>query len=312
MPNREEVGMLADLFDQIVLIFRFELFRIGDSPFSLSTILLLTLLILGFIYITRYIQRWIVDVILTKTNMDIGNRAAVGYIVRYTLLLIGFIIILQVSGIDLTILNVLAGTLGIGVGFGLQNIINNFVSGLIILIEKPIKVGDRIEIGNVHGRVIQLGARSATILTNDNISIIVPNTKFITENIINWSHTDDKRRFIIPVTVALSNDPLLVEKLLIEAASEAPEVLKDPPPGVRLFGFGENGMHFELRAWSSSLIHRRGLLTSNLYYAILKKFKANNVELVTPQRELFIRNDQSSKGWLLKRFLVWIDDGKKI
>jgi small-conductance mechanosensitive channel len=103
----------------------------------------------------------------------------------------------------------LAGTLGIGVGFGLQNIVNNFVSGLIILFERPIKVGDRIEVGNVHGRVIHLGVRSATILTNDNVSIIIPNQKFVTENIINWSHTDDKRRFIIPVTVALSSDPYL-------------------------------------------------------------------------------------------------------
>ena len=185
----------------------------------------------------------------------------------------------------------LAGTLGIGVGFGLQNIVNNFVSGLIILIERPIKVGDRIEVGNVHGRVLSLGARSATILTNDNISIIVPNQKFITENIINWSHTDDKRRFIIPVTVALSNDPYFVEQLLLEAAREIPDVLNDPAPGVRLFGYGENGMHFELRAWSTSLIHRRGLLTSKLYYAIHDKFTAHNIELVIPQREVFVRDD---------------------
>lgn len=284
--------MFRTLIENISRVLSFEIFNIGDTTITLSTLLIIILVIIIFVHLTKYFQRWIVDKLLAQTNMDLGNREATGYIIRYALLVIGVIIILQVSGIDLTILNVLAGTLGIGIGFGLQNIVNNFVSGLIILIEKPIKVGDRIEVGDVHGRVIHLGARSATILTNDNISIIVPNQKFVTENIINWSHTDDKRRFIIPITVALSNDPYLVEKLLIEAASEEPEVLSDPEPGVRLFGYGENGMHFELRAWSSSLIHRRGLLTSKLYYAIHDKFKAHNIELVIPQREVFINNDQ--------------------
>ena len=143
--------------------------------------------------------------------------------------------------------------------------------------------------GDIHGRVVNLGARSATILTNDNVSIIVPNEKFVTENIINWSHTDDKRRFIIPVTVALSSDPYVVERLLLEAADEESEVLKEPAPGIRFFGFGENGMHFELRAWSSTLIHRRGLLISKLNFAIYDKFKVNHIELVTPQREVLVR-----------------------
>jgi len=285
--------MQAEHFDQIIQVFKTPLFNIGETTITLTTLLYLIVVIIFLIYLTKYFERFVVQKLLVKTGMEIGNREATGIIFRYVLLVIGVIIILQTSGIDLTILNVLAGTLGIGVGFGLQNIVNNFVSGLIILIERPIKVGDRIEIGNIHGRVIHLGARSATILTNDNISIIVPNQKFVTENIINWSHTDDKRRFIIPVTVALDNDPYLVERLLIEAASENPDVLDDPAPGVRLFGFGENGMHFELRAWSSSLIHRRGLLTSNLYYAIYDRFTAHNIDLVIPQREVFIRNDST-------------------
>jgi small-conductance mechanosensitive channel len=283
--------MQTELFDQVIDLLKTPLIVIGETTITLTTLLYLVLFLVILIYLTKYIERFIVQKLLQKVGMEIGNREATGAIFRYVLLVIGVIIIFQTSGIDLTILNVLAGTLGIGVGFGLQNIVNNFVSGLIILIERPIKVGDRIEVGNVHGRVIQLGARSATILTNDNISIIVPNQKFVTENIINWSHTDDKRRFIIPVTVALSNDPYLVEKLLLEAAVEDPDVLDDPAPGVRLFGFGENGMHFELRAWSNSLIHRRGLLTSKLYYAIYDKFSANNIDLVVPQREVFVRNE---------------------
>ena len=283
--------MQAEFFDQIIQVFKTPLLNIGETTITLTTLLYLIVVIIFLIYITKCFERLVIQKLLVKTGMEIGNREATGIIFRYVLLVIGVIIILQTSGIDLTILNVLAGTLGIGVGFGLQNIVNNFVSGLIILVERPIKVGDRIEIGNVHGRVIHLGARSATVLTNDNVSIIVPNQKFVTENIINWSHTDDKRRFIIPVTVALSNDPYLIQKLLLEAAMEDSDVLDDPAPGVRFFGFGENGMHFELRAWSTSLIHQRGLLTSKLYYALYDKFTAHNIELVIPQREVFFRND---------------------
>ena len=260
--------MFAELKEHLSNILQTALFTIGETNVTLSTLLFLVIGISVFIYLSKLIQRWIVDKLLTRAGMEIGNREAVGNIIRYVLLAVGLIVILQISGIDLTILNVLAGTLGIGIGVGLQDIINSFVSGLIILFERPIKVGDRIEVGNVHGRVIHLGARSTTVLTNDNVSIIIPNQKFVTENIINWSHTDDKRRFIIPVTVALRSDPYLVEQLLLEAANEDPDVLKDPPPGVRLFGFGENGMHFELRAWSNSLIHRRGLWMSTLNFAI--------------------------------------------
>jgi small-conductance mechanosensitive channel len=288
--------MFSEVLEQITTLLHAPLLIIGETTITLATLLFLTLGIIVFIFLTKLLQRWVVDKILIRTGMDLGNRIAAGKIVRYILMVIGAIVLLQLSGIDLTIINVLAGTLGIGVGFGLQNIVNNFISGLILLFERPIKVGDRIEVGDVHGRVVNLGARSATILTNDNISIIVPNQKFVTENIINWSHTDDKRRFIIPVTVALSSDPYVVERLLLEVADEEPEVLKDPQPGVRLFWFGENGMHFELRAWSNSLIHRRGLLTSKLNFAIYDKFKANQIELVTPQREVFVRYDQTASS----------------
>ena len=282
--------MFTEFIEKITQILRAPLMIVGDTSITLATLIFLIAGVVLFIYLTRFIKRLIVDKILAQTSMDIGSRTAIGKIIRYIMLVFGAIILLQISGIDLTIINVLAGTLGIGVGFGLQNIVNNFVSGLIILFERPIKVGDRIEVGDVHGRVVNLGARSATILTNDNVSIIIPNQKFVTENIINWSHTDDKRRFIVPVIVALDSDPYLVERALLEAASEVPDVLDEPPPGVRLFGFGENGMHFELRAWSHSLIHRRGFLMSKLNYAIYDKFKANNIELVIPQREVFFHD----------------------
>ena len=283
--------MLEEALYQISQTLNAPLFTIADTVITGWTIIYLVIIALFIIIISRWIKNWVTHKLLAKTSMDLGDREATGIIIRYILVIIGAVIILQTTGIDLTILNVLAGTLGIGVGFGLQNIVNNFISGLIILFERPIKMGDRIEIGDVHGKVIQIGARSATVLTNDNIAIIVPNQKFITENVINWSHKDEMRRFIIPVIVAADSDPYLVEKLLVEAAQEDPDVLDNPAPGVRLFGFGENGMNFELRAWSHSLIHRRGLLTSKLNFRIIDKFRDNNIELVIPQREVFVRQE---------------------
>lgn len=277
-------------FTSLPELLGFTLFTIGETSITLWMLLYLTVLILLFLFVVGRLHHWLVHKLLTRTNMSLGARTTTGTIVRYFLLLLGLIIILQTSGVDLSIINVLAGTLGIGVGFGLQNIVNNFISGLILLFEQPIKVGDRIEVGSVHGRVTRIGARSSTVLTNDNIAYIIPNLKFVTENIINWSHADQRVRFIIPIIVAADSDPHLVEKLLLEAAREDPDVLDDPEPGVRLFGFGEDGMDFELRAWSHSLIQRRGYLTSKLNFAIYEKFKANQINLVIPQRELFIHN----------------------
>lgn len=146
---------------------------------------------------------------------------------------------------------------------------NNFISGLIILFERPIKVGERIVVGDVEGDVVRIGGRSAEVVTNDNITIIVPNSKFITENVINWSHNERRVRFSIPVQVAYGSDARLVERLLLRVAERDTDVLEFPVPAVRLMEFGDSGLRFELRAWSTTLIQRKGLLTSNLNFAIL-------------------------------------------
>ena len=213
-------------------------------------------------------------------------RQAVGSIARYVMIVIGFLIVLQTAGIDLTTLNILAGAVGIGVGFGLQNIANNFISGLIILFERPIKAGDRIEVGDVEGDVIAIGARATTVRTNDNIAIIIPNSSFISKDVINWSYTDQTVRFRIKVSVDYGSDPRMVERLLLEVADENPDVLKDPAPGVRLLEFGDNGIIFELRAWSTSLLHRKGKLVSDLNFGIHDKFAANGVIFPFPQRDV--------------------------
>jgi small-conductance mechanosensitive channel len=224
--------------------------------------------------------------------VNIGVREATGTIVRYVLLFVGLLVILQTVGIDLTALSILTGAVGIGIGFGLQNIASNFISGLIILFERPVRIGDRIAVGDVEGDVMRIGARSTTVLTNDNIDIIIPNSKLITENVVNWTHSERRVRFKIPVTVAFKTDPRKLEKVLIEAAKEVPDLLESPPPGVRFIGFGENGLEFELRAWTTSLVHRRGKFVSAINFAIYDKLKEHDIEVPNPQRDIHIRTQK--------------------
>jgi len=262
----------------------------GDSAISLWSILYLVVFLVVLFWSARRVQRWLAERVLVRTGMDAGARQAAGTIARYVLLLVGLLVLVQTAGIDLTTFNVLAGAIGIGVGFGLQNVVSNFIAGLIIMFERPIKVGDRIVVDKVDGDVIEIGARSTTILTNDNITIIVPNSRFITESVVNWQYQDKKVRFKIPVSVAYGSDALKVRDLLLQVANADPEVLEVPEPTVRLLEFGDNGLHFELRAWSSSSVHRRGRLLSSLNFAIYETFNAAGIQFPFPQRDLHIKS----------------------
>lgn len=284
------MGTLQSILAQVKSFLSFTLFTIGTMQITLWTIIYLVVLFVLLIYLSGKLKTLIEDRLLARKIADIGIRHAMAAILRYLVIIVGSLIILQTAGIDLTSLNVLAGAVGIGVGFGLQNIVSNFISGLIILFERPIKVGDRIEVENIEGDVVRIKGRSTTVVTNDNIAIIVPNSKFITENVINWSHTDRRVRFKIPVSVSYDSDVRLVERLLLEVAAENPDVLEKPAPGVRFMEFGESGLQFELRAWSTTLIHKKGLMISNLNFGIIEKFREHRIEIPFPQRDLHIRS----------------------
>lgn len=268
----------------------FPLISLGETQITVWRVLLFLALLFALFYLAGKMRKLLVSRLLVRSRLDVGARQAVGAITRYVVLLIGLLIILQTVGINLTTLNVIAGAVGIGIGFGLQNIASNFISGLIILFERPIKIGDRIEVDKVEGEVTAIGARSTTVVTNDNIAIIVPNSKFVTENVVNWNYTDPTVRFKVPVSVAYGTDVRLVERLLLEVGRENPEVLDEPEPGVRFLEFGDNGLNFELRAWNRSLTHRKGRLISALNFAIHEKFKEHGIEIPYPQRDLHIRS----------------------
>ncbi len=271
-------------------VLNYNLFALGDAKITPLSIIYLILLTYLLFYLSKKLKSFLVEGILGKTKLDIGARMAVGTIARYFVLFIGFLVILQTVGINLTTLNVLAGAIGIGVGFGLQNIASNFISGLIILLERPVKVGDRIVVDDVDGRVMLIGARSTHVKTNDNITIIVPNSKFISENVINWSFANNSIRFRVPIGVSYDSDLHFVRKLLLEVADKNADVLKEPKPAVRLIGFGDSSIDLQLWVWTEAKLQRRGVFISNLNFAIWETFCANNIEIPFPQRDLHIRS----------------------
>lgn len=281
-----------NIVDQIWDFLQQSLFTLGEynvTPWSLIYLLLLLFLLF---YVTAKLKKWIVYKVLASSSVELGVRIAVGTITRYVVVLIGLFVILQTLGIDLSSVTILAGALGVGIGFGLQNVTNNFVSGLIILFERPIKVGDRIEVGDVYGDVMKIAMRATTIITNDNITIIVPNSEFISSTVINWSHNDRDIRINIPVGVSYNEDPELIRKILLEIVHEYPGVLNNPKPDVLFEEYGDSALNFNLRVWTSEYINRPGVLKSKLYYEIFKRFKKEGIEIPFPQRDLHIKNTE--------------------
>lgn len=285
------MGNFLEFFNNLL---HYNLFPLGEAKITpLSLIYLVGFTALLF-WGSKKIRNLLTSRVLAKTHLDPGAQMAIGTVSRYLILFLGFLVILQTIGINLTTLNVLAGAVGIGVGFGLQNVASNFIAGLIILFERPVKIGDRIEVDGSDGKVVSVGARSTVIKTNDNVTIIVPNSKFITEDVINWSYDsrNPRIRFRVPVGVSYDSDVALVKRLLLEVAAENPDVLQDPAPAVRLLEFGDNALNFELWVWSKAKLHRKTVLLSDLNFAIWEKFKANNIEIPFPQRDLNIRSGQ--------------------
>jgi len=287
--RRQGVDAVQNWLGRVARILDFTIFTTGGEEVTLWTIIYLLVFLFLLLYLSGKMKSWLVEKVLIKGKMDFGARQAFASIARYIVVAIGAVIILQTAGINLTTLHVLAGTVGIGIGFGLQNIASNFVSGLIILFERHIQTGDRIEVGSVEGDVVEINARSTTVVTNDNIAIIIPNSKFVTENVVNWSLTGKDVRFRVPVSVAYGSDLELVVKLLEEVARNNPDVLDDPPPAVRFLAFGDNGLLLELRIWSTTLTHRKAQLISDLNFAVHKKFQAHGIEMPYPQRDIHIR-----------------------
>jgi small-conductance mechanosensitive channel len=257
---------------------------------SLLQIFLLIALLIAVFWISSRTKRFLFNRLLAQSGLDRSLQYAIAQIVGYVVLIIGIVIVLDNAGIHLGALTVFAGAVGVGVGFGLKNIASNFISGLLILAERPIAIGDRIEVAGITGQVQQIRARSTIILTNDNIAMIVPNEKFIDSPVTNWTYSDRRVRFRLPVGVAYGSDVNKVREALIAAAREHPATLQQPEPNAFLEKFGDSTIDFQLVVWSDEMSRRPSRFKSDLNYLIYKHLTAAGIEIPNPQRDLHIRS----------------------
>jgi small-conductance mechanosensitive channel len=271
--------------------------QIPGLNLSLAQILRLIFAIFLVFWLSSVIKGQMVSRVLSKSGLDASLQYAIAQVTGYALITIGFFLALQNTGINLSALTVFAGAVGVGVGLGLQNISSNFISGLILLAERPIKIGDRVEVHSVAGRVTEIRARSTTVVTNDNITLIVPNSLFVEHTITNWSHGDQKVRFRIPVGVAYGSDLATVKEALLEVARNNPATLSDPEPRVFFESFGDSALNLELVVWSVEMSFRPRRFRSDLNFAIHQAFRERGIELPFPQRDIHVR----SGGLVLRR-----------
>ena len=257
---------------------------------SLVQIFLLVALLIAVFWLSSGTKRFLFNRLLAQSGLDRSLQYAVAQVVSNIVLVVGIFFVLENAGIHLAALTVFAGAVGVGVGFGLQNIASNFISGLVILAERPITIGDRVEVAGIAGQVEHIRARSTIIRTNDNIMMIVPNTKFIDSPVTNWTYGDPRVRFRIPVGVAYASDLNKVRDVLLAVAHENPYTLKEPAPTVFLDQFGDNSIDFKLMVWSSEMSARPSRYRSDLNFAIAQKFHDVGIEFPFPQRDVHIRD----------------------
>jgi potassium-dependent mechanosensitive channel len=280
-------------------------FEIGQFRISLARILLgiglFTLLLLA----TRLIQKWLRDSVMSQGKMDAGIANSVDTAIGYLGVALAALIAVSYAGFDITSLAIVAGALSVGIGFGLQSIVNNFVSGLILLIERPIKVGDWIVVGDQQGNVRRISVRSTEIETFDRASLILPNSELITGRVFNWTHRNLLGRVSLKIAVDPNADPDAVHKVLKQCAETHPSVLKSPPPSVSFDSFSGNSLDYTVRVTVAD-VNTGGTVTTDLRIAILRALRAAGLMVPNPQYEVVLRDSEP-----LKRQVAHILDHRK-
>jgi small-conductance mechanosensitive channel len=226
--------------------------------------------------------------VLSRLDMPRGLPSVIGRLTRYTLIALGFFFALAAIGIKLTQLTLIGGALGVGIGFGLQNIVSNFVAGLILAFERPIREGDLIQLETLTGEVRRIGFRATIVRTYDGAEVIVPNASLISKDVVNWTLSDQQRRITVEVGVAYGTDTDKVKALLLEVARAHPGVIKVPEPLALFTGFGDSALNFELRFWTVDA-DRVSILRSDVTAAINNALAAAGIEIPFPQRDVHLK-----------------------
>lgn len=261
---------------------------LGEASYSVLDVIFLLAMFGVLINLIRVAQSLLRRQVLQPTGMSLGSQEAIVFITHYILLFIGTLALLQLWGLDLSSLTIFASVIGVGLGLGLQGIAKNFISGLALIFERPIQVGDFVEVGDLQGTVERINVRSTVIVTLDRISIIVPNSEFLESRVINWSHGSPISRLKLPVGVAYGTDCTALRTALIDACKDYPHVLSDPPPRVFFTGFGESSLDFVLLVWIEQP-RRQYEIKSDLYFRIETILRHRKIEIPFPQHDLHIR-----------------------
>lgn len=266
-----------------------KLFELQGDPVTIMSLVIFVVFLSAFLFLGSFLRRFLNSKFLDQFDIEPGLKYTLSRITQYIIVVLGVLISFQFVGIDLTSLAVIFGLLSVGIGFGLQNITANFISGLIIMFERPISVGDRVEVAGIEGDVIEISIRSTMIQTMNKTSIIVPNTQFVENNVINFSHGDPTFRLHVHVGVSYSSDLDTVLKALKEVADDHPKVMKQPKHQIHLTEFGDSAWEMELRVWIPD-VKERYLIRNELNQAIVRKFAEYGVEIPFPQRDLHVRS----------------------
>jgi small-conductance mechanosensitive channel len=264
-------------------------FALGSLDLSLGDVAAFLLALVGAVIFARAVSFLLAEEIFPRTSVPRGRAVAIVTIVRYLLLAAGFLAAVAMSGFELNRLTLLVSAFGIGVGFGLQNVISNFVAGLILILERPIELGDVVELGDLTGTVRRIGIRSSLVRTFDGASVIVPNSNLISDQVVNWTHSDKLRRIEIRVGVAYGTVPERVLELLRGAAAGHSKVLPHPPPNPLFVGFGDSSLDFALRFWTADFDDWMNV-QSDVLAAVNAALGEAGIEIPFPQRDLHLRS----------------------
>ncbi|HKK25838.1 MAG TPA: mechanosensitive ion channel domain-containing protein [Gracilimonas sp.] len=294
LPNPSDYSV-EETFTYIWDLLQVQLFTIQNTPVTFLKLVIFVLLIIGFSFLASFVKRMLNNRVLPKFVKDSGLRYTLSRMSQYVVVVIGVFISFQFLGINMTGLAVIFGFLSVGIGFGLQNITSNFISGLIVLFERPISVGDRVSVNNIEGDIQEINIRSTKVKTLDNISIIVPNSEFVSKDVINFSHGDPTYRLSVDVGVSYSSDLDKVLKALNEVAEESDDVMENPSHDVQLRNFGDSSWDMKLFVWIPDVKKRYNVL-NNLNQAIVRKFAEYEIEIPFPQRDLHVRSGLNNES----------------
>ncbi len=277
------------MFEWIATVWRAELLSVGGRAVSLGTVITALLLVVLGIFLSRWSSRRIASILTRAVGLERGAAAAVQGLTFYLLLVLVFLFALQTAHIPLTAFTVFGGALAIGVGFGSQNVVNNFLSGLILMIERPIKVGDIVDVDGTYGRVERIGARSTRIKTFDNTHIIIPNSSFLEKNVVNWTLSDNIVRTWVDLGVAYGSPTREVDRLIHRALDDHGKVLSNPLPIVLFTEFGDNALIFRAIFWLkiASMMDRRRV-ESDVRHRIDRLFREAGITIAFPQRDVHL------------------------